>query len=258
MREFLQVVGICLHGNSCAWMPSEQRPPELLGWTDLFSNTYEIEFLRPRLKAGGSTGTVALGTSRWYKRMQSEGVSTYFLVGIPKWGSSSYPEDLGIFTDGNTGAEFWRFHKRTRISGSRDSSPYKLFFTSERATRNLSSVPESGLVSTSSILKLVFRIASLLRSEGSTFARNFERVADLAISHNPQAEFADFIGSQFSGQDRLVLIVCMESLKTLRSVCSDKKLSSDALECCRQLWDDCLTCITTAVNVGHLQAEEAA
>lgn len=258
MREFLQVVGICLHGNAVSEPIYEARPPELLGRTTLFSNTHEIEFIRPKMKAGGSSGTMALGTSRWFKRLQAESVSSYTMAGIPEWGSNGFPEDMGIYTDGAAGSEFWRFTKVMRMRGERDASPYKVVFISERATRSMASERLNPL-GIQDHIRLVNRLCANLRSIGSSMVSEFERVADLADPDRKiDFEFGDAVPKSVHGADKCALLISIESLKTVSKAIKNEKFDIEIMDSFETLWETSTQCLVSAINRGLPSAQKAA
>lgn len=258
MREFLQVVGICLHGNTVSQSASGARPPELLGRSTLFSNTHEIEFIRPKMRAGGSSGTMALGTSRWFSRLQSESVSGYTMAGVPEWGSASVPDDLGIYTDGAAGAEFWRYTKVMRMRSERDISPYKVVFVSERATRSMQS-DQSAPLAVQDHIRLVNRLCANLRSIGSPHVTDFERVADLADpDRKNDLEFGDAVPKSFIGIDKCALLIAVESLKVLAKTAKAEKFDFEVTDLFETLWETSAKCLACSVNKGLPSTQKAA
>jgi hypothetical protein len=138
--DVFQVVALCCHADAYLTGRTD-RIPELLSNTT-FGPVHEVLFERPgngRL-AGG---VVADAPGPWMRRLEKESVERLAIS------LSTCPFDplvnpsgpWGILTDGDVGVEIWQPTWRKRIRTHSDMSPWRVSYSSTRATRWIVQMP---------------------------------------------------------------------------------------------------------------------
>lgn len=140
--DVFQAVALCSHANAFL-SGSTERLPELLG-NSTFSPVHEVVFERTG-NGKLASGVVADSPGPWLRRLSKEGVEKLRLnlASCPFDPLVMPHEPWGLLSDGDVGVEIWQPTWRKRIRTHSDESPWRVSYSSARATRWNVAVPFS-------------------------------------------------------------------------------------------------------------------